>query len=117
MDQSITPRPQADDAAQGLEETPGTDNTAQSSDTIEVDDLNKFVKLLTRWHGGAVKRAEHFLQVPEGQEIKIGEDAELVLTGDTLRAFKAGVNCALMQLGTLPFAYETEPAEDAPTPT
>jgi hypothetical protein len=82
-------------------------------ETVEVDNLDQFVAILNSWHERAVKRAEHFLQVPEGQEIQIGDDQPLKLEGDLLRAFKAGVNCALMQLGTLPFAAELEADEPA----
>ena len=36
------------------------------------------------------------------------EGIQLVLQGDTLEGFRAGLSLALVALGTLPFAVETE---------
>lgn len=84
--------------------------------TVEVDNLDQFVQILCRWHAEKCAQVRHLTQVPEGSSFSIGDGAdakEIVLTGDAHAAFKLGVEMALMQLGTLPFAAEFE---DEPGP-
>ena len=78
--------------------------------TIEIENLDTFVKLLTRWHSRKVKVLEHFLTLEGGIEMQVGEEESFKLEGDILKGMKAGVNLALMEFGNLPFAYETENA-------
>lgn len=88
--------------------------------TIEIEDLTQFVRMLSAWHGQKVKTLEHMLEVPDGTEMVVTGDEPYtaIMTGDTLVGFKAGLQLALMELGTLPFLYETEPeAEAAPAVT
>lgn len=77
--------------------------------TIEVDDLNQFVKLLTRWHTQKIKVLEHILKLEGGIEMQVGDDEVLKLEGDVLKGVKAGIQLALMEMGKLPFAVEYEP--------
>lgn len=85
-------------------------------ETIEIDSLDQFVKILTAWHSQKVAVLEHMLTIPEGSEMVVeGEPASpVVMTGDILAGFKAGLGLALMELGTLPFLCE-EPAEASET--
>lgn len=81
-------------------------------DTLVIEDMNQFVQILVAWHSERVQALEHMLQVPDGTVMETnGIDA--TLTGDLLVGFKAGIELALMELGTLPFAYETDPPEAA----
>lgn len=87
---------------------------------IEIADLDAFVRVMSAWHTEKVAVVRHLLTMPEGAEFQVGEGEVVtttVLTGDTLAAFKLGVEMALMQLGTLPFVVELEdatpPAPDA----
>lgn len=80
--------------------------------TLEIDDLDQFVTILVGWHNEKVKVLEHMLEIPEGTVME-SDGKEAILTGDVLAAFKAGIELTLMELGTLPFAYETEPPEAA----
>ena len=50
--------------------------------------------------------------MPDGSVMETN-GIKATLTGDLLAGFKAGIELALMELGTLPFAYETEPPEAA----
>lgn len=79
--------------------------------TIEIEDLNQFVKILASWHEQKVKTLKYMLEVPDGTEMVVGEDnpTTVILTGDVLVGFKAGIELSLMELGELPFLYETEP--------
>ena len=40
--------------------------------------------------------------------MQIGGGESVTMTGDMLVVFKAGIELALMELGTLPFQYSTE---------
>jgi hypothetical protein len=86
-------------------------------ETIEIPDLDQFVTVLVGWHEQKVKMLEHMLQLPTGTEMTVGDDAAttLVLQGEALAGFKAGVEISLMELGILPFVYEREPEPVAVT--
>lgn len=87
-------------------------NRNTAPDTLEVEDLDQFVTILVNWHNEKVAILKHMLDVPEGTVMECdGQDA--TLSGDVLAALKAGIELALMELGTLPFAYETDPPEAA----
>lgn len=84
--------------------------TQENQDTLVIEDMNQFVQILVAWHSEKVKVLEHMMEVPDGTVMETnGIDA--TLTGDLLAGFKAGIELALMELGTLPFAYETESPE------
>lgn len=78
-----------------------------------IQDLNHFYHLLQSWHDQAVAIVEHFLEIPEGTPIQLGQDGkEIVLEGDAHVAFQAGLITALANLGNLPFhAMEDDPDE------
>jgi len=77
--------------------------------TIEVEDLNQFVQVLSSWHSQKVSTLRHMLAMPEGVEMVVSGETPVALTGDLLKGFKAGIELALMELGELPFLYETVP--------
>ena len=89
-----------------------------SDDTryIEVTSVPQFMEMTTAWHTQKVKELEHTLKVPSGTEMEIanenGKTTILVLEEDALAGFKAGIDVALMALGTLPFSEM--PPEPAP---
>lgn len=95
-----------------------TPDSPEARTTIEIQDLNQFVQMLTAWHSKKVKVLEHMLQIPEGIEMVVDGKDTVILKGEILAGFKAGLNLALMELGSLPFVYESEevPATE-PTPT
>ena len=86
--------------------------TQENQDTLVIEDMNQFVQILVAWHSEKVKVLEHMLQVPDGSVMETN-GIKATLTGDLLAGFKAGIELALMELGTLPFAYETDPPEAA----
>ena len=83
-------------------------------DSIVVDDLDKFVKLLNGWHQEKVQVLEHMLTIPEGTEVVFNGEEPKALEGDFQKGFIVGLSTALMELGTLPFGYETLKPEDEP---
>jgi hypothetical protein len=90
--------------------------SAAPAQTIEVESLDEFVRMLVAWHTNKVAVIDQLLIVPEGATFQVGEsdDAkEVVLQGDTLAGFKFGLEMAKMQLGKLPFVAEMEDDEPA----
>ena len=82
----------------------------ENQDTLVIEDMNQFVQLLVAWHSEKVKVLEHMMEVPDGSVMETN-GIKATLTGDLLVGFKAGIELALIELGTLPFAYETDPPE------
>lgn len=97
-----------------MTEAATTDST-EARTTIEIQDLNQFVQMLTAWHSKKVKVLEHMLQIPEGIEMVVDGKEPVILQGEMLAGFKAGLNLALMELGNLPFVCESEEAPAAET--
>lgn len=98
-----------EDPALPIEDLTPNQPQAAAPATIEVDDRDTFVKLLTGWHAQKVKVLEHLLKLEGGIEMQVGDEPAFKLEGDVLKGLKAGVNLALMELGTLPFTVEYEP--------
>ena len=59
-----------------------------------IEDVDQFVELFQKWHGLRVSGLEKIVQADEGTAIQIGE-SPLTLQGDTLLAFRAGVQVCL----------------------
>ncbi len=77
-----------------------------TSDTVEIQDLDQFVRMLTAWHNSKVATLEHMLTVPEGTEMELPDGSHIELSENHLRGFKAGLVLALIELGSLPFVAE-----------
>jgi hypothetical protein len=89
--------------------TPETPVTTPIPETVAITDVNQFVGILTDWHAHKVAILEHMLQVPDGTEMQVDDGESIILTGDMLAGFKAGISIALMELGVLPFVAEMDP--------
>ena len=59
-----------------------------------IEDVDQFVELFQKWHGPRVRGLEKIVQADEGTAIQIGE-SPLTLQGDTLLAFRAGIQVCL----------------------
>ena len=59
-----------------------------------IEDVNQFVELFQKWHGLRVSGLEKIVQADEGTAIQIGE-SPLTLQGDSLLAFRAGIQVCL----------------------
>jgi hypothetical protein len=82
-------------------------------DTVEMEDLDQFVRALVAWHTARCAAVRKLQEVPEGSEFQIEDEINnqsVVLTGSTMIAFKLGIEMALMELGSLPFVAEVEEA-------
>lgn len=95
-----------------MNETTAPTPNHNPGDTVEVDNIDHFVTILTGWHTKKVAILEHMANVPEGTVMTTEGGTDVVMKGMFRDGFKAGIALALMELGTLPFAAEVE--ADAP---
>ena len=71
----------------------------------QIMSVNEFGALLLNWHHRQISTIKHFLAVPEGVEVQVGEEEQITLSGDVLRGYKLGLELSLHYLSTLPFSY------------
>lgn len=66
-----------------------------------VEDVGHLVKLLEEWHGVRVRSLMKINQAGEGTTVQT-EQGPLILTGDSLLAFRTGVQLCLELFGDIP---------------
>lgn len=91
-------------------------NTTEQPDTVPVSDLDQFVRHLVAWHQTKVAELEHMLKIPQGIEVTFNEEGPQILKDDLHKGFLIGLSLGLMELGQLPFVFETEEVEPPATP-
>lgn len=79
-------------------------------ETVEIDDLNQFVFLLSNWHQDRITILKQMMEIPQGFEVELEGEQPMPLTGDLHKGFKIGLIVALSELGTLPFVAEPNAA-------
>ena len=84
-------------------------------DTVVIESIDDFIKILAHWHEGKVKALQHMLTVPEGVEVQFNDESTQILKGDLHKGFLIGLSLGLMELGALPFAMEFEDSEQPAT--
>lgn len=87
-------------------------------DIIPAESIDQFAHVITAWHAQKMKELEQALAVPEGVGVEVTDGAtgtveEVILTGDALKAFRAGLSTAMAAFGNLPFV-SIDAEEDAP---
>ena len=75
-------------------------------ETLEVQNLEHFIAIISDWHGTRVQELEQIMQVPEGVSVTFNEDAPVALVGDLRQGFIMGISLALIRIGTLPFVVQ-----------
>lgn len=83
------------------------------SDTVNIEDIDTFARLIMAWHHNRVHRLEHMLQIPDGTPMQLDDGEFIPLTGDRLEGFKAGLHVALAEFGILPFQAHQAPVGEA----
>ena len=78
--------------------------------TVEIKDLDHFIKLLTDWHTSKVKMLDHLRDIPETAEVSIDDGKHIKVSGKFRKGFQLGLAIALSELGKLPFVAELEEA-------
>ena len=66
-----------------------------------VEDVGQLVKLFEEWHGMRIRGLMKIIQAGEGTTIQT-EQGPLILTGDSLLAFRTGVQLCLELFGDIP---------------
>lgn len=94
-----------------------------STTNEEITSVDQLAELLIEWHRKQVNSSRELLQLSEGTEVELEIPEEifmdentgepLVLSGDSLRAFKLGVLLCLSQFKHLPLVDTTE---ESPSP-
>lgn len=88
--------------------------TEQTTDTVEMNDLDDFVRHLVAWHQNRAAQLDQMLDAPEEVEIRFStsEGEDIVLTGEGRKGFMAGLVVAKDLLGELPFTLSVEEPEE-----
>ena len=86
---------------------------AQKPALIPIQNIDHFIYLITNWHNNRVAALQHMLSLPAGTEMQVNDTDSVVMDGERLEGFKAGLSLALMELGDLPFVVELEEAPTA----
>ena len=86
---------------------------AQKPALIPIQNIDHFIHLITNWHNNRVAVLQHMLSLPAGTEMQVNATDSVVMDGERLEGFKAGLSLALMELGDLPFVVELEEAPTA----
>lgn len=87
--------------------------TEHTQDTVEMNDLDDFVRHLVGWHQNRMAQLNQMLDAPEEVEIRFEtENTGEVLTGEGRKGFMAGLVVAKDLLGDLPFTLSLEEPEE-----
>jgi hypothetical protein len=85
---------------------------AEKPETIFVNDLDHFITLLVRWHDTKCRLLKHMCDIPADATFEI-DGVDQPFTPEMRKGFILAIDIALAELGTLPFAAETD--EEEPT--
>jgi hypothetical protein len=99
--------------------TDQTQNPALPEGTEAITNMDQLAFLVANWFDNGQAQAHQLLQVPDGQPITVtlekdAEPEQLVLTGDTLKGFKAGIIVMANIFGQLPFGRTVAPTPVEP---
>jgi hypothetical protein len=87
-------------------------------DGNEVDpevEIKHFANLIVEWHENRLQTIEDLINTPKDKGLKIHneeDDSDIIIEGDKLAGFMAGMHVAKMILGKLPFTLQ-DPCEAA----
>lgn len=65
-------------------------------------ELKRVAELLVTWHQNKMGNIEQVLGMPKDAEIHLGEDDPIILTGEKLKGFRAGLEIAKHWFGEFP---------------
>lgn len=82
----------------------------QQAETVYVEDINQFVRIMMAWHAQKIAEFEHMTKIPKGIEVTINDAESFILDGDLHTGFVMGVTMALVGMSHLPFEAEFEPS-------
>lgn len=77
------------------------------------DETLELARVVQKWHAHRVKQINLLLDAPADTEVRIvGEEGDLVLTGERLLGFRAGMATARSLFEKLPFSLEPNTEEE-----
>jgi hypothetical protein len=77
-----------------------------------IESMDQFFSILSVWHSHQMQTVNHFMNIPDGTEVTLTNSTDpLILTGDALRGFQAGLSTAMDYFGTLPISQSFGPEE------
>lgn len=74
----------------------------------EITSIDQAIELVRQWHLERLEVLKHFLDIPEGTEVSMNGEADIPLTGDTLKGFLMGIIVGLDEFSSFPFHTVTE---------
>jgi len=84
------------------------EDSSVTHDLVQVEGMDHFIELLVRWHTNRVDTLQHMINVPEGVVVEAEDGKGFTLEGPMYKGFQLGLKLALMELGALPFGFESE---------
>lgn len=92
--------------------------TPDTPETITIESVPQMAFAVSNWFDNAHGQLHQALNVPDGQPMSVqlednGPMEDVVLTGDMLKGFKAGLIVAASIFGQLPFGPAEAPSDDA----
>lgn len=95
--------------------TDQTNTSELPEGAVQITNMDQLAFLVAGWFDNGHAQGRQMLEVPDGQPITVtfekdGQPEELILTGDALKGFKAGVIVMSNIFGQLPFGRTEEPA-------
>lgn len=85
---------------------------------VQIETIPQFAGFIGNWHAAKMAMLQHWLTIPDGAAITVsdtegGSEKEIILTGDVLLAFQAGILTGLNEFEQLPFAPLQAPPGEA----
>lgn len=81
-----------------------------------IETVDQFGQLVVGWHKQAMATLLHLAKVPEGTEVKIGDEPTFKMEGDIHKGFVLGLQLAMNYIGKLPFEAHIEEDNEANAP-
>ncbi|WMR34745.1 host nuclease inhibitor protein [Metapseudomonas otitidis] len=75
-------------------------------------ELRQIAEALITWHASKVQKLEAVLDTPADTEVRLGESDPIVLTGEALRGFRAGIAVAKEWFGKFPLSISHDDGGD-----
>ncbi|WP_309296042.1 host nuclease inhibitor protein [Metapseudomonas otitidis] len=75
-------------------------------------ELRQIAEALITWHASKVQKLEAVLDTPADTEIRLGDNDPIVLTGEALRGFRAGMAVAKEWFGKFPLSISHDDEGD-----
>ena len=83
-------------------------STKESEVAEQRPTLDQFAEQILVWQAQKMAELNHMLSIPEGTRVSLNAGESVVLEGEAMKAYRAGVSLAMVQFDKLPFSVEFE---------